>query len=94
MADIDVLVVRVYLSEDRRHSATLLKRLREWARVRGATMFRGDAGFGSHDEATELPSVVEFFDVPEKAEEAMALLDQIVDPGHVVSWPAKLRVRP
>ena len=94
MDTVDVVVVRVYLSEDQARSVTLLKRLQEWARIRGATLFHGDRGFGSHgDGGAVLPAVLEFFEAPEKAEEAMALLDRIVEPGHVVSWPATLRVR-
>lgn len=101
MKTIDVTVVRVYLTEAEAHLETLLKRLNDWHKVRGVTVFRGIAGFGKSgtihsstllDLSLNLPVVVEFFDTPDKAEEMIEYLYNLVGPGHVVSWPAQLTV--
>lgn len=99
MKNIDVTVVRVYLTEAEAHLETLLKRLNDWGKVRGVTVFRGIAGFGKSgtihsssllDMSLDLPVVVEFFDEPEKAAEMIDYLYQVVGPGHIVSWSARL----
>jgi uncharacterized protein len=99
----DVLMVRVYLSEgDHGRRTTLMREilsiLHERRVVRGVTVFRGVAGFGSDGEVhagdmlrlnVDLPLVIEFFDEPTAAEAAIHLLDPLVPAGHIVSWPAK-----
>jgi hypothetical protein len=101
MKTIDVIMVRVYLTEAEAHLQTLLKRLNDWHKVRGVTVFRGIAGFGKSgafhsstllDLSLNLPVVVEFFDTPEKAAEMIDYLYNLVGPGHIVSWPAQLTV--
>lgn len=101
MKTIDVIVVRVYLTEAEAHLQTLLKRLNDWHKVRGVTVFRGIAGFGKSgaihsstllDLSLNLPVVVEFFDTPAKAAEMIDYLYNLVGPGHIVSWPAQLTV--
>jgi uncharacterized protein len=101
MKTIEVIMVRVYLTEAKSHLNTLLKRLHDWERVRGVTVFRGITGFGKsgkmHSSALlemslDLPVVVEFFEEPQKAEEILKYLSTIIEPGHVVSWPARLLV--
>ena len=101
MTSIEVTVVRVYLTEAEAHLQTLLKRLNDWGKVRGVTVFRGIAGFGESgtihssslmDLSLDLPVVIEFFDEPGKASEIIDYLYQMVEPGHVVSWPATLNV--
>jgi uncharacterized protein len=97
-----VIVVRIYLTEAEGHVDTLLKRLQDWGKVRGVTVFHGTAGFGpsgvmhpvSPTQGSEdLPVVVEFFEEPAKAEEILEILSHIIKPGHVVCWPARIIVR-
>ncbi len=101
MTSIDVTVVRVYLTEAEAHLQTLLKRLNDWGKVRGVTVFRGIAGFGQSgtihssslmDLSLDLPVVIEFFDEPGKAGEMIDYLYQVVGPGHIISWSATLNV--
>ena len=99
MKHVEVTMVRVYLTESEAHLRTLLKRLNDWGKVRGVTVFRGIAGFGKSgqihsstllDMSLDLPVVIEFFDEPAKAEAMIKYLHDVVGPGHVVSWPARL----
>ncbi len=101
MTNVEVTMVRIYLTEAEAHLKTLLKRLNDWGKVRGVTVFRGIAGFGQSgiihssslmDMSLDLPVVVEFFDEPAKAAEVIDYLYQVVGPGHIVSWPVNLTV--
>ncbi|MGC2785619.1 MAG: DUF190 domain-containing protein [Roseiarcus sp.] len=99
----DVLMVRVYLSErDHGRRTTLMREilsiLHDRRAVKGVTVFRGVAGFGSdgvvHADdmlriSVDLPLVIEFFDEPPAAEAAIRFLEPMVAQGHIVSWPAK-----
>lgn len=87
----DVVVVRIYLQQDQNRREVLLRRLRDWGKVRGATFFHGVQGFGAQHEGSSEPLVIEFFESADKVEEALDLLGDVVDPGHVVYWPARLR---
>ncbi len=93
----EVTVVRIYLSEADAHLTSLLKRLHDWEKVRGVTVFRGISGFGSSGEihpsnlmdlALNLPVVVEFFDKPEKAAAIIEHLRATFKPGHIIHWTA------
>ena len=73
MTNVEVLMVRVYLTEAETHLESLLKELNDEGKVRGVTVFRGIAGFGKSGEihssslldmSLNLPVVVEFFDEP------------------------------
>ena len=100
MSRIEVRCVRVYLTEhDKYHR--LLARLHDVEKVRGVTVFRGISGFGKDghihsaqliDTALDLPIVIEFFDVPERVETIVAHLQELVPPGHILSWSAQLAV--
>jgi len=83
-------MVRVYLSRERGHPESLLKRLREWGHIRGATLFEGVRGFGDGDDSFN-SVVVEFFDDPDTVEDVLAFLDTAGHGGHVVYWTARLR---
>jgi PII-like signaling protein len=99
----DIMMVRIYLSEtDHGKRRTLMQEiltlLQERHAVQGVTVFRGIAGFGASGEVhaddllrlnVDLPLVVEFFDEPKVAGAAIALLDDLVPGGHIVSWSAK-----
>ncbi len=93
----EVTMVRVYLTEGETQLKGLLKRLRNWEKLRGVTVFRGISGFGESgvihsadiiDLAMDLPLVVEFFDEPEKIRQIVEHLNETIKPGHIVTWTA------
>jgi PII-like signaling protein len=95
----DVTAVRIYLTEAEKTLKTLLAKLHDEEKVRGVTVFRGVSGFGRSgkvhsstllDLSLDLPVVVEFFDEPAKVGRILTHLKDILPPGHVVSWPAKV----
>ena len=95
----EVIMVRVYLTEGDHQFRKLIDLLHNEEKVCGVTAFRGIAGFGKSgkthessllDVSLDLPLVIEFFDRPEKAEKVMEDLNEIVEPGHIVSWPAQV----
>ncbi|HEY4045119.1 MAG TPA: DUF190 domain-containing protein [Rhodopila sp.] len=100
--DNEVMVVRIYLRETEHGiRKTLMQEvlniLHDQQRVQGVIVFRGIAGFGESGEVhaadllrlnVDLPLVIEFFDKPNVARAALALLDGLVPPGHILSWRA------
>ena len=97
MKTTEVTVVRIYLSEQEAHLDNLLRRLHDWEKVRGVTVFRGISGFGGSGElhsarlmdlSLNLPVVVEFFDAPDKVAAIVAHLHNVLKPGHIVHWNA------
>lgn len=97
MRAVEVMVVRIYLSERDARLDRLLERLRKEEGIRGVTVFRGVEGFGNSkalhtarlvDLALDLPVVVEFFDVPGKAVAVIEHLAREIKPDHIVSWRA------
>jgi len=97
MSTTEVTVVRVYLTEAQAHLEHLLKFLHDESKVCGVTVFRGITGFGKSgrvhssfllDVSLDLPVVVEFFDRPAKVQEILRRVDTMIEPGHVLSWPA------
>jgi PII-like signaling protein len=93
----EVMMVRIYLTEGEGQLNTLLKRLHDWEKVRGVTVFRGISGYGDSgkihgtqfiDLSLNLPIVVEFFDAPDKVEQILEHLSTVVKPEHMVKWPA------
>jgi len=93
----EVTMVRIYLTEGETQLQTLLKKLRDWEKLRGVTVFRGISGYGDSgvihgtniiDLSMHLPIVLEFFDTPDKIEEICNHLKDLVKPGHVVHWQA------
>jgi hypothetical protein len=94
----DIILVRVYCSEKGHMHQRIIDLLHRDHRVAGVTAFRGIAGFGRSghiheagllDVSLDLPVIVEFFDRPEKIAAVMPLLNDLVGPGHIVSWPAQ-----
>ena len=101
MKNLDVVFVRIYLTEGEGRMEDLLQRLHDQEKVQGVTVFRGISGFGVSgkmhsssllDMSLDLPLVVEFFDVPEKVNSILEHIRVDIDPGHIVSWPATLIV--
>jgi len=94
----EVTVVRVYCSETGHQHQKILDLLHRDHRIAGVTAFRGIAGFGKSGQVHEagllelsldLPVIIEFFDRPDKVAEVLPLLNQMVGPGHILSWPAQ-----
>lgn len=101
MKQTEVTMVRVYLTEGDHQLRKLLDFLHRDEQVRGVTAFRGIAGFGRSGKAHEaslldismdLPLVVEFFDLPQQVDRVLQDLNQWVEPGHVVSWSARVNM--
>jgi len=92
-------MVRIYLTEGEKQIKSLLKRLHDWEKVRGVTVFRGVSGYGDSgifhgtsvvDLSLNLPIVIEFFDEPKKIETILEHLNTFIDPGHIVTWSAQV----
>ncbi len=101
MKNVDVVMVRIYLTEAKAHMRTLMAQLHDQEKVCGVTVFRGISGFGKSGKvhsstllemSLDLPVVVEFFDTPDKVEKILEHLNTFIDPGHIVSWPARVNV--
>lgn len=101
MKTTEVTMVRIYLTEANGRLRELMERLHDQEKVRGVTVFRGIAGFGKSGEVhsstlldifQDLPLVIEFFDAPARVAEILEHLNRIIEPGHIVSWPAQLNV--
>lgn len=102
MKTMEVMVVRIYLSEKEGQLESLLRRLHDWEKVRGVTVFRGISGFGESGEvhstrlvdlSLNLPVVVEFFDVPDKVTRIIEHLHISIKPGHIIHWSAHVTER-
>jgi PII-like signaling protein len=98
MKMVDVTMVRIYLSEGQRDTSKAIEWFEKHADVRGFTVFRGIEGLGKHGTVhkasllgliTELPIVIEFFDVPERVTEILEQLRSMVKADHIVMWSAK-----
>jgi uncharacterized protein len=103
--DNDVTVVRIYIKESdhgRKKSLMeeLLNILQDQHQVHGVVVFRGIAEFGSKGAVhsadllrltVDLPLVIEFYDKPEVVDAAVALIGDLVPPGHVIQWRATCR---
>lgn len=95
----EVTMVRIYLTEGEGQLSSLLKRLHDWEKIRGVTVFRGVSGYGESglfhgtntlDLSLDLPIVVEFFEDPSKVEVILEHLDNFIKPGHIVTWQANV----
>lgn len=99
MKQIKVTMVRIYITEAEGILNPLIKRLHDWEKVRGVTVFRGISGFGKSglmhsstllDMSLDLPVIVEFFDEPDKVAMILEHLSSMIKPGHIASWDANL----
>lgn len=97
MNEVEIRVVRIYLTEEKAQVKKIVELLHDREKVRGVTVFRGISGFGKSgvvhssgllDLSLNLPLVVEFFDRPEKVQQIIDDLGTMIEPGHIVSWPA------
>lgn len=100
-----VKVVRLYFkeAEKTRDHHNLLRELFHLLRnehdIRGATVFRGTAGFGSHGVESaddllrfnvHLPLVLEIFDAPDKINRLLPALKKLVEPNHILCFEASI----
>jgi len=94
-----ITIVRIYLTEGEAQLKPLIKRLHDWEKLRGLTVFRGITGYGESgvmhntgivDLSLNLPVVVEFFDDEKKINEIWSHLEGTVKPGHMVRWNAEI----
>jgi len=92
-------IVRVYITEAEKLLAPVFAYLHDEAKVKGVTVFRGITGFGQSgtihsstliDLIFDLPLVIEFFDETDKVNAIIEYLRTLVEPGHIVSWEAKV----
>jgi PII-like signaling protein len=99
MIERDVLMIRIYLSEQEGRLPKVLSLLHDDLKVRGLSVFRAMTGYGDSgrwhtsslvERSLDLPVVVEFFDDPGPARAALERLDALCKPGHVVEWPARV----
>lgn len=95
---IDVLMVRIYITESSHLLNKIIKYLKNEAKIRGISVFRAIGGFGETGDHTaslvdlslNLPLTIEFFDDDKnKIEKALEHLATIVKPEHIVLWEAK-----
>lgn len=97
MTNTQVTMVRIYTTEGHKVEAKILDYLRHDIKIRGVTVFRGITGFGHsgemHDSkllylSMDLPIVIEFFDTPDKAQQAIEHLTPLLGESPIVSWQA------
>ena len=95
MKTVDIVLVRVYITESSHLLKTIVPYLKKEAKIRGVSVFRAISGFGETgdhsaslmDLSLDLPLVIEFFDKKEKVKPALEYLNSIIK--HIVFWDAK-----
>ncbi|KTD19812.1 DUF190 domain-containing protein [Legionella londiniensis] len=98
MRTLDVIVVRIYITESSNLLNKLVSYLKTEAKIRGVSVFRAVSGFGetgNHvasliDLSLDLPLTIEFFDQKDKVEVALEHLNKTVKPEHILFWNAKV----
>ena len=88
MKQSDITMVRVYCSEKGHQHQKIIDLLHREHRVTGVTAFRGIAGFGRSGHLHEAGLLDVSLDLPVVI--VLPLINDIVGPGHIVSWPANL----
>lgn len=98
MKTVDVIFVKIYITESSHLLNTLVNYLKKEANIRGISVFRAISGFGdtgvNHtasliDLSLDLPLTIEFFDSKDKIEPALEHLSSMIKHEHIVYWPAK-----
>lgn len=93
----EVIFVRVYITEADKLLNAVMGYLHDEIHVKGVTVFRAITGFGKsgalHSSqlltmSLDLPLAIEFFDEPDKVAQAIEHLRKMLEPNHIVSWPA------
>jgi PII-like signaling protein len=102
MNSVEVMVVRVYVTEGKNLLKTILGYLHDEVGVKGVTVFRGITGFGTSgklhssallDLSLDLPIVIEFFDLADKVLTALGYLETLIAPEHIITWTASTFVK-
>lgn len=97
MKVIDIVMVRVYITESSHLLNKIVDYLKNEAKIRGVSVFRAISGFGeTGDHATSLldlslnlPLAIEFFDSKNKIEPALEYLNSLIKHEHIIFWDAK-----
>jgi len=102
MAAQSITVVRIYLREGEHLLTKIIDFLHNEEKVSGVTVFQGIIGFGPDGEirtsrlldlSLDLPLIIEFYDLPERAESVINHLQTHMGLSHVVSWSATSHLR-
>ena len=97
MKTIDIVFVRVYITESSHLLNKIVRYLKNEAKIRGVSVFRAISGFGETGDHTaslidlslDLPLIIEFFDSKNRIEPALDYLSEIIKHEHIVFWEAK-----
>ncbi len=97
MKTMDVIIVRVYITESSHLLDKIINYLKKETKIRGISVFRAISGFGESgnhtasliDLSLDLPLAIEFFDSKDKIEPALEYLSGIIKHEHIVFWEAK-----
>jgi uncharacterized protein len=97
MKTMDVIIVRVYITESSHLLDKIVTYLKKEIQIRGISVFRAISGFGDSgnhtasliDLSLDLPLAIEFFDSKDKIEPALEYLCGIIKHEHIVFWEAK-----
>ncbi len=97
MKTMNVIIVRIYITESSNLLTVITNYLKTEAKVRGISVFRAINGYGetgNHsasliDLSLDLPLCIEFFDSKDKIEPALNYLSKIIKHEHIVYWEAK-----
>lgn len=98
MKTINVIMVRIYITESSHLLNKIITFLKKEIKVRGISVFRAISGYGetgTHtssliDLSLDLPLAIEFFDDnADTIEKALDGLTTMVKPEHIVIWDAK-----
>ena len=97
MKTVDVLMVRIYITESSNLLYKIIDVLKNDVKVRGLSVFRAISGFGEsgdHDSSLvdlslNLPLSIEFFDDKTRIEKALRGIELMLKPEHIVIWEAK-----
>ncbi|MBA2654440.1 MAG: DUF190 domain-containing protein [Gammaproteobacteria bacterium] len=101
MKTVDVLMVRIYITESSHLLNKIIDYLKNEAKIRGISVFRAISGFGESgnhtsslvDLSLDLPLIVEFFDDNKgKIDKALDGLNVMIKPEHIVMWEAKANI--
>jgi len=100
MDTIDVVMVKIYITESSKLLKPTLEYLKHEANIRGVSVFRAINGYGESgnhassllDLSLDLPLTIEFFDVKNKINIALEHLSKTIKPEHMVFWDAQANI--
>ncbi|MCB1116552.1 MAG: DUF190 domain-containing protein [Chlamydiia bacterium] len=89
----NIEMVRIYLKESEHHVHGIMKILRERKIKHGVALraIEGEKG-SAHlmGVSLDLPIVIEFFDIPEKVQEVLPKVRELVQEGHIIKHSGEL----